>query len=147
MLVAATTGITRTNAARSRSLTIITSRWFQRSTYAPATGESRRFGSVAATKTNATESGESGTVATRNVSATWWTRSPKRLISWPVQSAENEPLSARRTYGLYRTRFRTLTRRSGGAPTVASIGTVPAAGAGASATARPPNAAAADAAT
>jgi len=41
---------------------------------------------------------------TRNASATWWIRSPSRLISWPVHSAENEPSSARRTYGWRRTR-------------------------------------------
>ena len=46
-------GMIRTTAARSRSLTIITSRWFQRSTKAPAIGDRRRFGRVAATKTSA----------------------------------------------------------------------------------------------
>ena len=41
---------------------------------------------------------------TRTASAIWWTRSPKRLIIWPVHSAVNEPLRASRTYGWRRTR-------------------------------------------
>ena len=40
--------------ARSRSLTTMTSRWSQRSTKVPAIGDRSRFGSVAATNTNAT---------------------------------------------------------------------------------------------
>jgi hypothetical protein len=49
--VIAAMGISRTSAARRRSLTIMTSRWSQRSTKVPAIGLNRRFGSVAAKNT------------------------------------------------------------------------------------------------
>ena len=52
-------GMSRTVAARRRSLTTRTSLWSQRSTSVPAIGLNRRFGSVAATNTSATASGES----------------------------------------------------------------------------------------
>jgi len=95
--VTAAIGMKSTIAARSRSLTIITSFWSQRSTNVPAIGPRSRFGMAAAMNTRPTASGELVATSTRNASAIWCMRSPKRLISWPVQSAENEPLSASRT--------------------------------------------------
>src|SRR5262245_65943911 len=99
MFVTAAIGMIRMIAARSRSLTTITSFWSQRSTYVPAIGERNRLGSVAKTNTNATATGEPVTARTRNARAIWWTRSPNRLITPPDQSAENDGLSASRQYG------------------------------------------------
>ncbi len=131
-------GISSTTAARRRSLTIITSRWFQRSTYAPAIGARRRFGIVAATKTSATARIEWVTPSTRNASAIWCTRSPNRLIIWPVHSDVNEPLRASRTYGWRRTRAPTSIRgRPGSAMPSSNVPADAADGTGASATAGP----------
>ncbi len=105
-MTTAAIGISSTTPARSRSLTIMTSRWSQRSTRVPATGPNRRFGSVATRKTPPTAIGELVARRMRNASATWWTRSPRSEISWPVQSAENDESSASRTYGWRWTRSR-----------------------------------------
>ncbi len=118
----AATGTTSTTAARSRSLTTMTSFWSQRSTNVPAIGPRRRFGSVAATKTNPTAIGELVAWRTRKASATWWTRSPNRLISWPTHSAENDPFRASRTYGWRRARSRTVRRARDRDPRVRNAG-------------------------
>ena len=91
-------------AARRMSLTTITSLWSQRSTNVPAIGLSSRFGSVAAKKTSPVANAEPVAVATTATSASWLNRSPKSEMSCPAHSAENEPLSASRTYGCWRTR-------------------------------------------
>src|SRR6478735_7566963 len=104
MLVTAATGRTRTIAARRMSLTTITSLWSQRSTNVPAIGLRSRFGSVAAKKIRPVANAEPVAVATTKTSASWLNRSPKSEMSCPAHSAENEPLSARRTYGCWRTR-------------------------------------------
>ena len=81
-----------------------TSLWSQRSTSVPAIGLNSRFGTKAAMKTSAEASTEPVVTSTAVASATWWMRSPNSEISWPAHNAENEPLSARRTYGCWRTR-------------------------------------------
>ena len=65
----------------------------------------------------ATAIGDFVTSYTNAISAIWFTRSPNRLITWPIHSAENEPLRPSRTYGWRRTRSRTGTRRALGTAT------------------------------
>ncbi len=67
-------------------------------------GLSIRLGSVAATNARATAMGEPVTANTSVASATWWTRSPNRLMSWPVHRAVNDELRTSRTYGCRRAR-------------------------------------------
>ena len=59
---------------------------------------------------------------TKAISASWLTRSPNRLITWPTHSAENEPLSASRMYGCCRIPS-SREGRATGTPT--SIGATP----------------------
>ncbi len=92
----------RTSAARRMSETTSTCFWSQRSTYAPAIGENRRFGIVETRNVIATARGESVISNTKAMSASWLTRSPNRLMSWPTHRAENEPLRASRMYGCAR---------------------------------------------
>ena len=97
-------GMTSMIAARRMSLTTITSLWSQRSTNVPAIGLRSRFGSMAAKKTRPVANTDPVAVATTATSASWLSRSPNSEMSWPAQSAENEPLRASRTYGCWRTR-------------------------------------------
>ena len=119
-LIEIVTGTSSTSDARRMSDTTRTCFWSQRSTRAPATGENSRFGRLPATNTSATWSGDFVVSNTKYRSASWFTRSPNMLISWPTHSAENEPLSASRTYGWRRIRVRTDARRRG----IASIDVV-----------------------
>ncbi len=68
-------------------------------------------------KVIATATGESVISKTKAISASWLMRSPNRLMTWPTQSAENEPLRARRTYGW----FRASSRRDGRARGTATV--------------------------
>src|SRR5205085_1713155 len=60
-------------------------------------GPSNTFGTAVIAKVMPTSRGPYW--ATRKASATWWTRSPKRLTSWPTQSSEKFALRANRRYG------------------------------------------------
>ena len=91
-------------AARRMSLTTMTSLRSQRSTNVPAIGLSSRFGSVAAKNTRPVARADPVEIATTATRASWLSRSPNSEISWPAHNAENEPLSASRTYGCCRTR-------------------------------------------
>ena len=80
-----------------RSLAIITRLCSQRSTNVPAIGPRKMLGRVAARKTRPGGEGRVGDAVTSTPSATWFRRSPKRLIVWASQYAENRESSASRT--------------------------------------------------
>ena len=61
-----------------------------------------RLGSVADRKTRPVASGEFVIASASTASATWWRRSPNRLIACASQNAAKRASSARRTYGCRR---------------------------------------------
>src|SRR4051794_19678183 len=67
-------------------------------------GDRIRLGTVPAKNVRATANGEFVASYTNAASAIWLTRSPNRLMTWPVHSAENDGFSASRTYGCSRKR-------------------------------------------
>ena len=100
-------GTSSTSPARTMSQPIMVSRRSHLSARAPASGPSNTFGTAVIANVIPTCSGPY--CATRKASATWWTRSPNRLTSWPTHSSEKFALRAKRRYG-------DCARSRGGAP-------------------------------
>ena len=82
-----TTGTSSTSPARPTSQMIMVTRRSQRSTSAPASGPSSTLGAAVMASAMPRSSGVPRSISS-TPSATWWMRSPKKLISWPVHSSE-----------------------------------------------------------